>query len=219
MELMGLESFDSCSIPLRTFFLKYFPNFSKYFYHEIQTINCMSKESLDDLRYELELKNAEIDELNMELQEKIEEINKLKLYSTKLKYEKKNLEDKLDTKIDYDKARIKELDDLQEKIIQKEAIIEDKHDQVKYLRSLIDDYKGQLGKNTENLEVQLRKISKSYDNLLAQKDAIIQKQDEQIANLIKSNEEIVKSNKTNIISLKLQNEKYQEIIDKFTKTS
>ena len=66
----------------------------------------MSKESLDDLRYELELKNAEIDELNMELQEKNEQINKLKLYSTKLKYEKKNLEDKLDTKIDYDKARI-----------------------------------------------------------------------------------------------------------------
>ena len=47
----------------------------------------MSQESLDDLRYELELKNAEIDELNMELQDKIEEINKLKLYSTKLKYE------------------------------------------------------------------------------------------------------------------------------------
>ena len=179
----------------------------------------MSKESLDDLRYELELKNAEIDELNMELQEKNEQINKLKLYSTKLKYEKKNLEDKLDTKIDYDKARINELDDLQEKIREKEAIIEDKHDQVKYLRALIDDYKEQLGRNTENLDVQLKKIPKTYEDLLAQKDAIIQKQDEQIANLIKSNEETVKSNKTNIISLKLQNEKYQEIIDKFTKTN
>ena len=54
----------------------------------------MSKETLDDLKYELELKNAEIDELTMDLQNKIEEINKLKLYSTKLKYEKKNLEDK-----------------------------------------------------------------------------------------------------------------------------
>jgi chromosome segregation ATPase len=167
----------------------------------------------------LELKNAEIDELNIELQEKNEQINKLKLYSTKLKYEKKNLEDKLDTKIDYDKARINELDDLQEKIREKESIIEDKHDQVKYLRSLIDDYKEQLGRNTENLDVQLKKISKTYEDLLAQKDAIIQKQDEQIANLIKSNEETVKSNKTNIISLKLQNEKYQEIIDKFTKTN
>jgi hypothetical protein len=49
------------------------------------------------------------------------------------------LEDKLDTKIDYDKARINELDDLSEKIKEKESIIEDKQDQVKYLRSLIDD--------------------------------------------------------------------------------
>jgi chromosome segregation ATPase len=179
----------------------------------------MSEESLDDLRYELELKNAEIDELTMELQEKSEEINKLKLYSTKLKYEKKNLEDKLDTKIDYDKSRMKELDDLTEKISEKEAIIEDKQDQVKYLRSLIDDYKAQLNANTENLESQLKKITKVYEDLLAQKDAIIQKQEEEIANLVKSNEEIVKSNKTNIISLKLQNEKYQEIIDKFTKTN
>lgn len=45
----------------------------------------MSQESLDDLKYELELKNAEIDELSMELESKNEEINKLKLYSTKLK--------------------------------------------------------------------------------------------------------------------------------------
>ena len=179
----------------------------------------MSKESLNDLKYELELKNAEIDELVMELQEKQEEINKLKLYSTKLKYQNKNLEDKLDTKIDYDKARIKELDDLSQKIKERDAIIEDKQDQVKYLRSLIDDYKDQINSNTENLEVQMRKISKTYEDLLKQKDIIIQKQDEQIDNLIKSKEEIIKSNKTNVISLKLQNEKYQEIIDKFTKTS
>lgn len=179
----------------------------------------MSQESLDDLRYELELKNAEIDELNMELQDKTEEINKLKLYSTKLKYEKKNLEDKLDTKIDYDKSRMKELDDLTEKLKEKDLIIADKQDQVKYLRSLIDDYKVQINANTENLEVQIRKISKSYEDLLKQKDMIIEKQDEQISNLIKSKEEIIKSNKTNVISLKLQNEKYQEIIDKLTKTN
>ena len=179
----------------------------------------MSKESLNDLKYELELKNAEIDELVMDLQEKQEEINKLKLYSTKLKYQNKNLEDKLDTKIDYDKARINELDDLSQKIKERDAIIEDKQDQVKYLRSLIDDYKHQINSNTENLEVQMRKISKTYEDLLKQKDIIIQKQDEQIDNLIKSKEEIIKSNKTNVISLKLQNEKYQEIIDKFTKTS
>lgn len=174
---------------------------------------------MDDLRYELELKNAEIDELNMELAQKTDEINKLKLYSTKLKYLNKNLEDKLDTKIDYDKARIKELNDLEEKIREKEVIIEDKHDQVKYLRSLIDDYKQQIASNSENLELQLKKISKTYDDLLKQKDVIIEKQDEQIANLIKSKEEIIKSNKTNVISLKLQNEKYQDMIEKLTKTN
>ena len=177
----------------------------------------MSKQSFRDLKNEIELKNAEIDELYMELDAKNEEINKLKLYSTKLKYEKKNLEDKLDTKIDYDKARIKELDDLQEKINDKQAIIEDKHDQVKYLRSLIDEYKTQIKSNSEELEVQLRKISKNYETLLEQKDLLITKQDEIIKNLVKANDEITKSNKTNIISLKLQNEKYQEIIDKLTK--
>ena len=41
---------------------------------------------------------------------------------------------------------------------------------LKYLRSLIDDYKIQIKENTENLEIQLRKISKTYDGLLAQKD-------------------------------------------------
>ncbi len=179
----------------------------------------MSKQSFRDLKNEIELKNAEIDELSMELQDKSEQINKLKLYSTKLKYENKNLEDKLDTKIDYDKARMNELDDLSEKLKEKDLIIEDKQDQVKYLRSLIDDYKEQVRSNTENLEVQLRKISKTYEKLLEQKDMIIEKQDEQISNLIKSNEEIIKSNKTNVISLKLQNEKYQDIIDELTKTN
>ena len=179
----------------------------------------MSEQRLKDLEYELELKNAEIDELNMDIQDKTDEINKLKLYSTKLKYANKNLEDKLDTKIDYDKARIKELDDLSQKIKEKDSIIEDKQDQVRYLRSLIDDYKSQMNSNTENLELQLRKISKTYEDLLKQKDAIIEKQDEQISNLIKSKEEIIKSNKTNVISLKLQNEKYQEIIEKLTKTN
>ncbi|WP_405293099.1 glycosyl transferase [Methanobrevibacter sp.] len=179
----------------------------------------MSKQSFRDLKNEIELKNAEIDELSIELDSKNEEINKLKLYSTKLKYEKKNLEDKLDTKIDYDKARIKELDELHEKILEKDKIIEDKQDQVRYLRSLIDDYKTQISSNSQELEIQLRKISKSYEDLLAQKDSIIKKQDEMIDKLTKSNEEIVKSNKTNVISLKLQNEKYQEIIDKLTKTN
>ena len=179
----------------------------------------MSKKSFKDLKNEIELKNAEIDEMSLELESKKEEINKLKLYSTRLKYENKNLEDKLDTKIDYDKARIKELDDLSKKLSEKDEILDDKQDQVRYLRILVDDYKTQISTTTENLEIQLRKISKSYEELLNQKDMIIKKQDEIISNLIKSNEETVKSNKTNIISLKLQNEKYQEIIDKFTKTN
>ena len=179
----------------------------------------MSKKSFKDLKNEIELKNAEIDEMSLELESKKEEINKLKLYSTRLKYENKNLEDKLDTKIDYDKARIKELDDLSKKLSEKDEILDDKQDQVRYLRILVDDYKTQISTTTENLEIQLRKISKSYEELLNQKDMIIKKQDEIISNLIKSNEETVKSNKTNIISLKLQNKKYQEIIDKFTKTN
>ncbi|MBQ2354095.1 MAG: glycosyl transferase, partial [Methanobrevibacter sp.] len=77
--------------------------------------------------------------------------------------------------------------------------------------------KTQIKSNSEELEVQLRKISKNYETLLEQKDLLITKQDEIIKNLVKANEEITKSNKTNIISLKLQNEKYQEIIDKLTK--
>ena len=175
----------------------------------------MSKKTFKDLKNEIELKDGEIEELSMKIDLLNEEVNKLKLYSTKLKYENKNLQDKLDTKIDYDKARIKELDDLNSKIIDKDKILNDKQDQVKYLRSLIDDYKMQLSNNTENLEVQIRKISKSYGELLKQKDLIIEKQDAIIKNLTKANEEIVKSNKTNVLSLKLQNEKYQEIIDKF----
>ena len=46
-----------------------------------------------------------------------EEINKLKLYSTKLKYQKENLEYKLDNEINNEKAKIKELDDLDKKIL------------------------------------------------------------------------------------------------------
>lgn len=69
--------------------------------------------------------------------------------------------------------------------------------------------------NTENLEVQLRKISKTYEGLLAQKDLIIEKQDENIKSLLKDKEEIIKSNKTNVISLKLQNDKYRELIKKY----
>ena len=179
----------------------------------------MSKKSFKDLKNEIELKNAEIDELTDVLESKKEEINRLKIYSTKLQYENKNLEDKLSTKIDHDKARIKEMDDLANKLKEKDKILADKQDQVKYLRLLIDDYKTQIKSNSENLEIQLRKISKTYTELLSQKDLIIEKQDMIIKDLMKSNEETVKANKTNVISLKLQNEKYQKIIDELTKTN
>lgn len=177
----------------------------------------MSKQSFRDLKDAIELKDGEIDELTMELESKNEEINKLKLYSTKLKYEKKNLEDKLDNEINNEKAKIKELDDLDKKIKEKQEIIDDKQDQVKYLRSLIDDYKIQISENTENLEIQLRKISKTYEGLLEQKDKIIEKQDENIKLLMKEKEEIIKTNKTNIISLKLQNDNYRQLLEKYEK--
>ena len=177
----------------------------------------MSKKSFKDLKETIELKNGEIDELSMELESKNEEINKLKLYSTRLKYEKQNLEYKLDTNIDNEKAKIKELDDLNNKISEKIAIIDDKQDQINYLRSLIDDYKTQIHENSQNLEVQLRKISKTYEGLLAQKDMIIEKQDENIKLLIKEKEDIIKTNKTNIASLKLQNDNYRRLIEKYEK--
>ncbi len=105
----------------------------------------------------------------MQLATKDKEINKFKNYITKQKYEIKTLELKVDSEINNEKAKFKELDDLQQKLNEKQEIIDDKQDQIKYLRTLIDDYKLQVHNNTENLEVQLRKISKTYDGLLAQK--------------------------------------------------
>ena len=177
----------------------------------------MSKQSFRDLKERIELKDGEIEELTMELETKKDEINKLKLYSTKLKYEKQNLEDKLDNEINNEKAKIKELDDLNNKIEEKQEIIDDKQDQVKYLRSLIDDYKTQINENTENLEIQLRKISKPYEGLLAQKDQIIENQNEQINLLIKEKEEMMKTHKTSIISLKRQNDNYRLLLEKYEK--
>ena len=177
----------------------------------------MSKQSFRDLKEAIELKDGEIDELTMELESKKDEINKLKLYSTKLKYQKENLEDKLDIEINNEKAKIKELDDLDKKIKEKQDIIDDKQDQVKYLRALIDDYKTQVRENTENLEIQLRKISKTYEGLLNQKDQIIEKQDENIKLLLKEKEEMMKNNKTTIISLKRQNDNYRQMLEKYEK--
>lgn len=181
----------------------------------IMTKPNYNKKKFQDLKETIELKNAEIDELNMQLATKDKEINKFKNYITKQKYEIKILELKVDSEINNEKAKFKELDDLQQKLNEKQEIIDDKQDQIKYLRTLIDDYKLQVHNNTENLEVQLRKISKTYEGLLAQKDLIIEKQDENIKSLLKDKEEIIKSNKTNVISLKLQNDKYRELIKKY----
>lgn len=174
-----------------------------------------NKKKFQDLKETIELKNAELDELNMELVNKDKEINKFKNYIAKQKYEIKTLELKIDSEINNEKAKFKELDDLQQKVKEKQEIIDDKQDQIKYLRTLIDDYKQQVHDNTQNLEIQLRKISKTYEGLLTQKDLIIEKQDENIKFLLKSNEEIIKSNKTNVLSLKLQNDNYRELIKKY----
>ena len=174
-----------------------------------------NKKKFQDLKESIELKDAENDELNIQLATKDKEINKFKNYITKQKYEIKTLELKVDSEINNEKAKFKELDDLEQKLKEKQEIINDKQDQIKYLRTLIDDYKTQIHNNTQNLEIQLRKISKTYEGLLAQKDLIIEKQDENIKSLLKAKEEIVKSNKTNVISLKLQNDKYRELINKY----
>ena len=67
----------------------------------------------------------------------------------------------MDSEINNEKAKIKELDNLQQKLKEKQDIIDDKQDQIKYLRTLIDDYKLQMHNNTENLEIQLRKNFKN----------------------------------------------------------
>ncbi len=170
------------------------------------------KNKIQDLEETLELREGEIDELNMELAQKNEEINKLNSHILKSKYEKDKLEYKLKSEINNEKAHIKELNDLEEKVKDKIIIIEDKHDQVKYLRGLIDEYKSQIQSNSENLELQLRKIGKTYESLLDQKDNIISKQDLRIDELIRTNEHLVKANKTNMISLELQNENYRKLL-------
>lgn len=171
------------------------------------------KSSFNDLKNLLDLREGEIDELNLEIAEKDEKINKYSRYISKLKHENELMDVKLSNEVNNDKAKIKELDDLAKKIMEKEDIIEDKQDQVKYLRELVNDYRNQIKEVTENLEIQLRKVSKTYEELLNQKDKIIEKQDYIIEELNKSIEEIRKTNKTNVISLDLQNKKYQKIIE------
>lgn len=173
--------------------------------------------NIEDLQELVDLKDGEIYELNLEIASKDEKISKYSKYITKLKHENELNKVKLDSEVKNDKAKIKELDDLNKKIEEKDLILADKQDQVNYQRELIDDFRAQIKETTENLEIQLRKISNSYENLLKQKDLIIEKQDEIINNLNKSVEDITKANKINYKSLELQNNKYEKIIDDLTK--
>ncbi len=75
-----------------------------------------NKKKFQDLKESIELKDAENDELNIQLATKDKEINKFKNYITKQKYEIKTLELKVDSEINNEKAKFKELDDLEQKI-------------------------------------------------------------------------------------------------------
>ena len=122
-----------------------------------------NKKKFQDLKETIELKMQKLMSLICSWLLSDKEINKFKNYITKQKYEIKTLKLKVDNEINNEKAKFKELDDLPAKLNEKQEIIDDKQDQIKYLRTLIDDYKLQVHNNTENLEVQLRKISKTYE--------------------------------------------------------
>ena len=83
---------------------------------EIMTKPNYNKKKFQDLKESIELKDAENDELNIQLATKDKEINKFKNYITKQKYEIKTLELKVDSEINNEKAKFKELDDLEQKI-------------------------------------------------------------------------------------------------------
>ena len=177
---------------------------------------------ISQLKEELEIKNEQIQELEYELSlkdEKIDEkdqkITNLNNTLIKYKFEKEKLDLKLKNEINYEKSRMKEMDDLEKKINEKIAIIDDKQDQINYLRSLINDYKEQVKSNTDNLELQLKKITRTYDNLLSQKDSIIEKQDKTIEEMIDSAKQLAKDNNATITSLELQIGNYRELLKKY----
>ena len=86
------------------------------------------KDEIKDLKSQIDLKNVEIDELNQDAKEKDEKISKYKNTLLKSKYEKEQLEWKIKNEINNEKSKLKELDELDKKIKEKEAIIEDKQD-------------------------------------------------------------------------------------------
>ncbi|MBO6104547.1 MAG: glycosyl transferase [Methanobrevibacter sp.] len=175
----------------------------------------MKDEKIDDIRNDLELKTVEIDEYSQKIDEKDQKITNLNNTLIKYKFEKEKLDLKLKNEINYEKSRMKEMDDLEKKINEKIAIIDDKQDQINYLRSLINDYKEQVKSNTDNLELQLKKITRTYDNLLSQKDSIIEKQDKAIEEMIESVKQLAKDNNATITSLELQIGTYRELLKKY----
>ncbi|MBO5840949.1 MAG: glycosyl transferase [Methanobrevibacter sp.] len=175
----------------------------------------MKDEKIDDIRNDLELKTVEIDEYSQKIDEKDQKITNLNNTLIKYKFEKEKLDLKLKNEINYEKSRMKEMDDLEKKINEKIAIIDDKQDQINYLRSLINDYKEQVKSNTDNLELQLKKITRTYDNLLSQKDSIIEKQDKTIEEMIESAKQLAKDNNATITSLELQIGNYRELLKKY----
>ena len=182
---------------------------------ELEYELSLKDEKIEDIRNDLELKTVEIDEYSQKIDEKEQKINSLNNTLIKYKFEKEKLDLKLKNEINYEKSRMKEMDDLEKKINEKIAIIDDKQDQINYLRSLINDYKEQVKSNTDNLELQLKKNTRTYDNLLSQKDSIIEKQDKTIEEMIDSAKQLAKDNNATITSLELQIGNYRELLKKY----
>ena len=92
---------------------------------EIQELEyelSLKDEKIEDIRNDLELKSVEIDEYSQKIDEKDKKITDLNNTLIKYKFEKEKLDLKLKNEINYEKSRMKEMDDLEKKINEKIAI-------------------------------------------------------------------------------------------------
>ena len=89
---------------------------------ELEYELSLKDEKIDDIRNDLELKTVEIDEYSQKIQEKDEKITALNNALMKYKFEKEKVDLKLKNEINYEKSRMKEMDDLEKKINEKIAI-------------------------------------------------------------------------------------------------
>lgn len=181
---------------------------------EVEYELSLKDQELNDLQSKLDILTVENEELTIELNEKESKISKLNNALVKCKYEKDKVDLVLKNEVNIEKSRLKEMDNLNNTIKEKIAIIHDKQEQINYLRTLIDDYKDQTKNNTDNLDLQLKKITKTYEGLLNQKDSIIEKQEQNINELIESQKQIAKDNKATITRLELEIGKYREELKK-----